>query len=128
MIIKSSHFSVSETIDRLESILSDNGIKVVARVNHAAAAKSVDMDLKPTEVLFFGNPKLGTPLMQQNQLAGLDLPMRVLAWEDDNGETRVAYHDPGQLTDALNIEGASAIVEKMQTALNRFVTGASEHQ
>ncbi len=75
MIKKKSRFDVGATLDRLETILKEKGIKPIARVDHAEAAKSVGMELRPTQVLFFGNPKLGTPLMKNDQLAGLELPL-----------------------------------------------------
>ena len=79
MIRKQSQFDVGETLDRLEATIKAKGINPVARVDHAAAAKSVELELRPTQVLIFGNPKVGTALMQSDQRAGLDLPMRVLA-------------------------------------------------
>lgn len=72
---KPSKYSVNETVDRLTAALKDKGITPVARVDHAAAAKAAGLELKPTEVLMFGNPKLGTPLMQTNRLVAIDLPI-----------------------------------------------------
>ena len=118
MIKKKSQFSVSITLDRLETILSEKGIKPIARVDHAAAAQSVDMELRPTQVLFFGNPKLGTPLMQSDQMAGLELPMRVLAWEADDGSTWLVYHSPQSIVDKLNINNVSDVTNMMITALD----------
>ena len=76
-----SKYSVKESLDRLSAILTKKGIRVMARVNHAAGAKAAGLKLPPTELLIFGNPKLGTPLMQTNRMIGLDLPMKVLAWQ-----------------------------------------------
>src|SRR5919106_4708143 len=86
LTVKSSKYPVKETVDRLTAALKDKGITPVARVDHAAAAKAVGLDLKPTEVLLFGNPRLGTPLMQANRHVAVDLPMKVLVWEDDGGK------------------------------------------
>src|SRR5688572_7458908 len=83
---KLSKYSVKETVDRLTAALKDKGITPVARVDHAAAAKGAGLELRPTEVLLFGNPKLGTPLMQANRRVAIDLPMKVLVWEDDAGK------------------------------------------
>ena len=91
MIIKKSSHSVKVTLNRLESALREKGIAVVARWDHAGAAKGVGMSLRPMEVLIFGSPKLGTPLMQSNPRAGADLPLKVLAWEDGKGQVWVAY-------------------------------------
>lgn len=74
LITIASRHSVKETLDRLEASLKAKGISVFARIDHAAGAKSVGMDLRPTEVLIFGNPKTGTPLMQASQTIGIDLP------------------------------------------------------
>ncbi len=124
MIKKKSQFNVSVTLDRLESILNEKGIKPVARVDHAAAARSVDMELRPTQVLFFGNPKLGTPLMQSDQMAGLDLPMRVLAWETEDGDTWLGYHPPQSIVDKLNIQNVSDATDSMSAAIDGLTNQA----
>jgi uncharacterized protein (DUF302 family) len=118
LITRKSQFNVSETLDRLESILNEKGIKPVVRVDHAAAAKSVDMELRPTQVLFFGNPKIGTQLMQSDQRAGLELPMRVLAWEDEDGDTWLAYNSAQSIVDRLNLQDVSDATGMMMAALN----------
>jgi uncharacterized protein (DUF302 family) len=120
LITRKSQFNVRETLDRLESILNEKGIKPVARVDHAAAAKSVDMELRPTQVLFFGNPKIGTQLMQSDQIAGLELPMRVLAWEDEDGDTWLAYNSPQSIVDRLNLQDVSNATGMMMAALNEL--------
>lgn len=124
MITKKSQFGVDETLNRLETTLAEKGIKTIARVNHTAAAKSVDMELRPTQVLFFGNPKLGTPLMQSDQLAGLDLPMRVLAWEDADGETWLAYHSPQSLAQRLELAQAAEAIGNLTSAMNALTDRA----
>ncbi len=124
MIKKKSRFDVGATLDRLETILKEKGIKPIARVDHAEAAKSVGMELRPTQVLFFGNPKLGTPLMQCNQIAGLDLPMRVLAWEAEDGSTWLGYHSPQSIVDGLNLQDVTDISNMMTTALDALTENA----
>lgn len=118
MIKKQSENNVNATLDRLQDILNDKGIKVIARVDHAAAAKKVDMMLRPTQVIFFGNPVLGTPLMQANQAAGLDLPMRVLAWEDEDGLTWLGYNDPESVAESYNIDQGVQAVKKLAAAMD----------
>jgi uncharacterized protein (DUF302 family) len=118
LITKKSQFDVNDTLDRLETILNEKGIKPVARVDHAAAAKAVDMELRPTQVLFFGNPKLGTQLMQSDQLAGLELPMRILAWEAEDGSTWLGYHSPQTIVDSLNLQNVSDATNMMITAID----------
>ena len=94
IVEKSSPHSVDETMNRLVAAVEKAGAKVFARVDHAAGAASVGTELAPTQALIFGNPKVGTPVMQQNAAAGLDLPMRVVVYTGEDGATRVAYHAP----------------------------------
>lgn len=86
-----SHYSMYETLDRLESVLQAKGIKVLALIDHGAEAQSAGLELRPTRLLIFGSPKIGTPLMQEAPTIGLDLPMKVLLWEDDRGAVRITW-------------------------------------
>ena len=88
--LPSAH-SVPKTVERLKKLLADKGIELFAHVDHAASAKQVGMTLRPTQVLIFGNPKAGTPLMQSRQTIGLDLPLRALIWEDEQGRIWLTY-------------------------------------
>lgn len=94
LITVGSPHSVAEVLSRLEATLHDKGIAVFARVDHAAGAADVGLALRPTTVMIFGDPRAGTPLMQADQRVGLDLPLKVLAWEDEHGATHVTYSDP----------------------------------
>ena len=91
--IPSAH-NVQETIDRVETIVKGKGLTVFARVDHAAGAKEVGLPLAPTLLLIFGNAKGGTPLMQAKQAVGIDLPLKVLAWQDGAGKTWLTYNAP----------------------------------
>jgi uncharacterized protein (DUF302 family) len=91
--ISSAH-SVKETIDRLAAEVTAKGLAVFARVDHAKGADEVGLELRPTELLIFGNARGGTPLMQAQQTAGIDLPLKALAWEDAGGKVWLAYNDP----------------------------------
>jgi uncharacterized protein (DUF302 family) len=91
--IPSAH-SVDDTINRIEAIVKSKGLTVFARVDHAAGAKEVGLPLAPTLLLIFGNAKGGTPLMQAKQQVGIDLPLKLLAWQDDAGKTWLTYNDP----------------------------------
>jgi uncharacterized protein (DUF302 family) len=93
LVTLSSRFSARETIDRLEQKVTSLGLIVFARIDHMAGAAQIGMELRPTELLIFGNPKGGTPLMQDQQIAGIDLPVKALAYEDANGKTWLAYND-----------------------------------
>jgi uncharacterized protein (DUF302 family) len=92
-----SRNSVKVTVDRLEASLKAKGITVFARIDHAAGAAAVGTPLRPTELLIFGNPTAGTPLMQAEQTIGIDLPLKALAWEDASGDVWIAYNDPAWL-------------------------------
>ncbi len=89
-----SHWSFAETVGRCVAAIEARGLSVFARVDHAKNAASVGMALRPTELLIFGNPKGGTPLMQENQVSGLDLPVRALVWQDADGRVWLTYNDP----------------------------------
>jgi uncharacterized protein (DUF302 family) len=88
-----SQHSVKDTLDRLEATLKSKNIAVFARIDHGAGAAAVGMALRPTEVLIFGHAKAGTPLMQAAQTAGIDLPLKALAWQDEAGKVWVSYND-----------------------------------
>jgi len=124
MITKKSSHSVKETLDRLEVALKEKGITVAARWDHAGAAKSVGMPLRPMEVLIFGNPKLGTPLMQSNPHAGVDLPLKVLAWEDDKGQVWVSYTKAEALAERYAIHNQGEVVTKIAGALDGLTNQA----
>jgi uncharacterized protein (DUF302 family) len=94
LVTIASNHTVSETVDRLEKALKARAITVFARIDHAAGAASVAMPLRPTELLIFGNPKAGTPLMQSNQTVGIDLPLKMLAWQDAGAKVWLTYTDP----------------------------------
>lgn len=89
-----SSFAAAETMDRFEAAAKEKGLTVFARVDHAAGAAAVGMALRPTELIIFGNARGGTPLMQANQVAGIDLPLKALVYEDTAGKVWLAYNDP----------------------------------
>jgi len=125
LITKSSQYSVSETVDRLEGILKKKGITIFARVQHDKGAKGVGLALRPTELLIFGNPKLGTPLMQSNQLVGIDLPMKAIVYKDDGGKVWLSYNAPSYMAGRHGISDKSKVVKKMTGALNKFTNIAT---
>lgn len=118
VVVKKSPYSANETLSRLEKAIESKGIKLIERVSHQKNAQNAGMQLRPTELLVFGNPKLGTKLFQANQRAGLDLPMKVLAWEDAEGQTWVAYNKPEWIADRHGIDSKHEVVQKMSKALN----------
>ncbi|WP_299029474.1 DUF302 domain-containing protein [uncultured Sulfitobacter sp.] len=124
MVEKTSPHSVSVTMDRLEAAVTGAGATVFARVDHAAGAKSVEMELRPTQLLIFGNPKLGTPAMQDAQTAGLDLPLRVLAYADSEGVVHVTYHAPANLAQEHNLPEEAKYLQMMTGALDKLTSKA----
>ncbi len=128
LVTVQSPVSVRETIDRIESFAAAHGLISFARVDHAAGAAKVGMTLRPTELILFGHPKAGTPLMQERQTAGIDLPLKALAWEDSGGKVWLSYNDAAWIgrrhqlgsasVAALNaISAGLAAVVKAATAL-----------
>ena len=114
LIVRLSRHEPKETMDRLVAAVTARGAAVVARVNHAAAAAAVGLALAPTEVLIFGNPKAGTPLMQAALTIGIDLPLRALVWRDASGATHVGYNDPRWLARRHGAEaGNDAVLKAM---------------
>ncbi len=120
LIVKISNHSVQETMDRFEKIVKDKGFNVAARVNHSAAAVKSGSTLRPTELLVFGNPVLGTQLMQSDQTTGIDLPLKVLIWENENGVVSLGYNDPAWLKKRHGITARDKVFAKMAGALNKF--------
>jgi uncharacterized protein (DUF302 family) len=126
LITIQSHNSVKATIDRLEHDLTAAGVTVFARIDHAAGATSVAMPLRPTELLIFGNPKAGTPLMQANQTIGIDLPLKVLAWEDDRGGVWVSYNDLSWLAARHGLgDQTRGVVDALAAAVAKFAGAAA---
>jgi uncharacterized protein (DUF302 family) len=97
LITVASRFSVSETLDRLTAAITSAGLLVFARINHAKNAEEVGLELRPTELLIFGHPRGGTPLMQDKQTAGIDLPVKALVWEDEEGTVWLTYNEAAWL-------------------------------
>jgi uncharacterized protein (DUF302 family) len=107
-----SRVSVRETIDRMVAGAIKRDLIIFARVDHAAGAAQVGLALRPTELLIFGHPKGGTPLMQDQQTAGIDLPVKALAWEDANGAVWLSYSDAAWIArrHGLGATSAAAVV------------------
>lgn len=120
LIVKRSPYSVKQTLDRLESALKKKGITIALRWDHAARARAAGIELRPTELLVFGNPKLGSHFFTSKQTAGIDLPMKALAWQDEKGRVWLGYNDPGYLAERHDIEDRAAVVAKMRGALDRL--------
>lgn len=111
-------------MDALEAAVTDAGATVFARVDHAAGAEGIGMELRPAQLLIFGNPALGTPAMQADPLAGLYLPLKVLVYEDDAG-VWLAYEDASETLDDLNIPDNAEFIGKMDGALQALTAKAA---
>jgi uncharacterized protein (DUF302 family) len=114
--VKSPH-GVKETLDRIESAAKARGLDVFLRVNHAAGAQKIGKILRPTELLVFGNPRGGTPLMECAQSAGIDLPLKALAWQDASGQVWLGYNDPQYLADRHGARDCGPVVQNLRKAL-----------
>ncbi|AJA61021.1 uncharacterized protein (DUF302 family) [Bradyrhizobium japonicum] len=123
--IKSS-FGPQDTMTRLETEVKAKGFTVFAHVDHAAGAAAVGMNLRPTDLLIFGNAKGGTPLMQQAQTIGIDLPLKALVWQDEQGATWLSYNDPAYLAGRHGVgEPAGTAIGAMTAALHAIATKAT---
>jgi uncharacterized protein (DUF302 family) len=105
------------TVERFKIQLKNKGIRLFAEIDHAAEAKQAGLVLRPTQVLIFGNPRAGTPLMQSKQTIGLDLPLRVLIWEDENGKVWLTYTPVAILAEGHRIVDRAETVKPLDAAL-----------
>jgi len=126
VVVKRSNHAVGETIDRLEKVLAEKGLKIFARIDHAAGAAKAGLELRPAVLLVFGNPKLGTPLMQAAPTVAIDLPQKALAYEDAAGDVYLLYNDPAYLAARHGIVGQEAVLKKIAGALDNFTDAAVE--
>jgi uncharacterized protein (DUF302 family) len=122
-----SAFSVSETTERFESIAQQQGLKIVAKIDHAAGAKSINQELRPTQLIIFGNPVAGTPLMQCNQTVGIDLPQKVLIWQDEQGQVWFGYNSLKYLMARHQLKGCGEkALQKIDNALSMLAQKATQ--
>ncbi|MEO6603604.1 MAG: DUF302 domain-containing protein [Polyangiaceae bacterium] len=124
MVTLKSAFGPTETMDRFQAAVSAKGMAVFARVDHAKGAAEVGLKLLPTELLIFGSARAGTPLMQQDQRIGLDLPLKALVWQDDSAETWLTYKDPGWVVLHHGLAAGNPIASAMAAALAALAAAA----
>jgi uncharacterized protein (DUF302 family) len=123
LIRRESRYPSAVTIHRLETLLTEKGVKIFARIDFSGDARVAGLTLRPELMLIFGNPKAGTPLMVERPTVGIDLPLRVLAWEDAAGQSWMAFNDPGYiierhgLTESL-AKNLAAVIPLMEQACN----------
>jgi uncharacterized protein (DUF302 family) len=122
-----SSFGPKETVARLEAEVKTSGMTVFSRIDHAAGAASVDLLLRPTELLIFGSAKAGTPLMRADQAIGIDLPLKAVVYEDAAGKVRLSYNDPRWLAQRHGLGGAVARnVEAIAAVLDAVAAKAAK--
>src|SRR6267154_1042429 len=121
-----SKFGPQETSKRFEAELKARGVTVFAGVNHAALAEQAGLALRPTELILFGNPRGGTPLMQASQTVGIDLPLKALVWQDAAGKTWLSYYEPAWLATRHEIPETEPAVAAMSRALHDIAGKATK--
>jgi len=116
--------TVDEAVERIKGTIGsdEKPLSLVAELDHRENAEKIDMDLPPTVVLMFGNPAAGTPLMQEARTVGVDLPQRMLVWEDDD-EVKLTYNDPEHLAERHGIEGQEELLGNIKNALDALASG-----
>lgn len=121
-----SQHSAEATMDKFEDILTSKGMTVFARINHQQGAANVGINLRATELIIFGNPKVGSPLMQCTQTIALDLPQKALVWTDEAGKVWLTYNDPEYLRSRHQVEGCDEVFAKVTKALAGLTKAATE--
>lgn len=116
---------VAATMDALQGAVEAAGLGVAARIDHAAGAQKAGLELRPEQVLVFGNPKVGTPAMQADPRAGLFLPLRVVVYEDAAGKVWLAYEDPAAMFEGLDIPADAPFIAAMTGALGKLTAAAA---
>ena len=124
MITTVSPHSVEETVERLRGSLERRSITVFATIDHAAGAREVGLELPDETVVVFGDPRAGTPLMQKDPTVGIELPLRVLVW-DERGATKVGYEDPTELADRYRLDETQERLERMRALLAELAAEAA---
>lgn len=119
-----SQHTVEQTANKLEKVLLSKGMKVFQRINHAEGAKSVGISINPTELIIFGNPKVGSPLMKCAPSVAIDLPQKAVIWQDSQNKVWISYNDPAYLKQRHNIVGCDEVLAKVSAALSKL-TGAA---
>jgi uncharacterized protein (DUF302 family) len=125
LVTARSRFDVASTVKVLTAALQRRDITLFAVIDHGAGARSVGLQLPDEVVLVFGNPAAGTPLMQADPRAGIDLPLRILVWSED-GETRLAFHDPQAMAESYSLAGRTQTLDKLRGVLDALVAEVTE--
>ena len=121
-----SRFDPKETMDRLEAEIRAQGMTVFARIDHSAGAVEAGLELRPTQLIIFGNARGGTPLMQSVQTVGIDLPLKALVWKDASGTTWLSYNEPSWIAQRHGVTKPEPVVSKMSATLSAMSRKATE--
>jgi len=120
-----SQFDVNTTADRLEKILHEKGMTIFNRIRHSDSAAKIGIQLRETELIIFGNPKAGSPLMKCQQSIAIDLPQKALVWKDKNNEIWISYNDIAYLKNRHNIQGCEKVISNIGKILTNITKYAS---
>ncbi len=124
MVVTRSRSGYTDTVARLIEAITSRGMTVFARIDHAAGAREVELELRPEEVVLFGSPRAGTPLMQSDPRVGIELPLHILVWEDGDGAA-LGYHDPRELAARYDLAGREPALETMASLLEGLARQAA---
>ena len=120
-----SSFSPAQTVDRVEDAIREKDFMIFSRIDHAAGARDAGLELRPITLIIFGNARGGTPLMQAGQTAGIDLPLKVLVWEDIAGKTWISYNEPSWIAQRHGLTNVDPVVNKMTALLSAVASKAA---
>ena len=126
LISVGSQHSAKQTADKFASIVEKKGLTLFARIDHQKNAAGADLTLRETEVIIFGNPKVGTPIMQCSQQAAIDFPQKVLVWTDADNKTWLSYNNPEYIKERHNIKGCDKVLTKIAGVLSALTNAASK--
>ena len=127
LIIKESPYDIETTYGKLKTIVENNpNLKILLELDHSKNAANAGLELNPTKIMLFGNPKLGTPLMQASQTVSIDLPQKVIVYTTADAGTKIAYNDPFYLKERHAIEGKDELLTKISNALNTITNKVIE--
>ena len=126
LITMRSDFSLLETISRIIEIIEKNNWHIFARIDHAREARNKGLELRPTELILFGNPEIGTLLMQNQQVSAIDLPMKVLVWEDEKSQVNITINDMDWLKERHGLTDNETITKIAEVIENVFMAGSKK--
>ncbi len=124
LIVRTCTLAAPEAADKLNQILASRNIRLFARISHSAAAKESGLEMPFEELFIFGDPKVGTALMQENATIGIELPLKILIWQSE--QTMLGYYDPATLADEYSLTNTAEVLEKMSQLLASLVAAVAD--